>query len=241
MAEASHRRLGEEMGRIDRSARIASRLAGVRLLLPLGWALAAIGYYGPWIDHATAALTLSGGDMAEFVKFLPGALAGDLDLVRQLFYLPPLAVVAGVAFLVASERLAYPWLLRILALLLCVPLSLQLLPPAWSPASLATPEFRLQAFALLLCWLMLAAFWLLSRLPAWLCGLLTTSLSLAGIVLPAWQMALAKPAIDAVYGSPPALGWGVFLCLAGLAIVFLAGVILVLQARRRDVGLWVGG
>ena len=241
MAQANHQHHGKEMGQIDRGARVASRLAGVRLLLPLGWALAAIGYYGPWINHATAALTLSGGDMAEFVKFLPGVLAGNLHLVRQLFYLPPLAVVAGVAFLVASERLAYPWLLRLLALLLCVPLSLQLLPPAWSPASLATPEFRPQAIALLLSWLMLAAFWFLSRLPAWLCGLLAARRSLAGIVLPAWQMALAKPAIDAVYGNPPAMGWGVFLCLAGLAVVFLTSLVLALQARRRDVGLWVGG
>ena len=231
---------GRGLGRIDRSARSGSRLAMVRLLLPLGWLLAAAGYYGPWIDHATAALTLSGIDMAEFVKFLPAVQDGTLAVVRQLFYLPPVAVVVGVALLVASRRLAYPWPLRLLALILSVPISLQLLPPAWSPSSLATPEFRLQALALGLCWLLLAASWLLGRLPTWLSGPLTALLALASGVLPTWQLLLVKPQVDAVYGTAPSLGWGFFLCLAGLAIMALAGALLMLQSRRGDVGLWAG-
>ena len=240
MATAGHQPPGPEMGRIDPGARTGGRLALLRVLLALGWMLAAVGYYGPWIDHATAALTLSGGDMAEFVKFLPGVLAGTQDLVRQLFYLPPLAIVVSVALLVASERLAYSWPLRLAALLLSVPVSLQLLPPAWSLASLATPEFRLQAIALILCWLMLAGSWLLGRLAVWVSGTLTVAVSLAGVALPIWQMVLAKPAINAVYGRPPALGWGFFLCPAGLAIVALVGIVLVLQARRGAFGLWAG-
>jgi hypothetical protein len=229
------------LGHVDRTARMTRPFAVMRPLVLLGWALASLGYYGPWINHATAALTLSGGDMAEFVKFLPDVLAGTLHVARQLFYLPPLAVVSGVAFLIASRQLAYPWPVRLLVLFFCVPLSLQLLPPAWSPASLATPEFRLQAVALILCWLLLAAFWLLGRLPAWLSGLLTAGLSLSAGVLPAWQLLLVKPAIDAVYGTAPTLGWGLFLCLAGLSIMVLVGALLALQARRGSVGLWTGG
>lgn len=231
---------GKGMGHIDRTARTGSRLAVVRMLLPSGWLLAAIGYYGPWIDHATAALTLSGGDMAEFVKFLSAVQDGTVAILRQLFYLPPVAVVIGVAFLIASRRLVYPWPFRLLALALCVPLSLQLLPPAWSPASLFTPEFRLQAVALGVTWLLLAASWLLGRLPAWFSGSLTAVLALGAGLLPAWQLLLVKPHIDAVYGSARALGWGFFLCLTGLAIIILVGSLLVLQARRGDVGLWVG-
>lgn len=230
----------EALGQIDYSARSGSRLAVVRALLPLAWALAATGYYGPWIGHGTAALTLSGADMAEFVKFLPGVLDGSLDVIRQLYYLPPLAVVVSIAFLIAAERLAYPRPFRVLALLLSLPLSLQLLPPAWSPASLVSPEFRLQTIALGVCWLLLAASWLLGRLPAWFSGLVTAGLALAAAALPAWQLWVAKPAIDAVYGSAPSLGWGFFLCLAGLAIVALVGTVLVLQARQADVGLWSG-
>lgn len=231
---------GKGMGHIDRTTRTGSRLTVARILLLLGWLLAAIGYYGPWIDHATAALTLSGGDMAEFVKFLPAVQEGALDITRQFFYLPPVAVVIGVAFLIGSRRLAYPWPSRLLALAPCVPLSLQLLPPAWSPASLVTPEFRLQAVALGMCWLLLAVSWLLGRLPAWFSGPLTAALGLAAGLLPGWQLLVVKPHIDAVYGSAPALGWGFFLCLAGLAIMGLVGGLLVLQSRRGDIGLWAG-
>ena len=90
------------LGKIDRSARNRGRFTPVRVLLPLGWVLAAIGYFGSWLSHPTAALTLSGVDMAEFVKFLPEAIDGSLSITRQLFYLPPFAVVAGIALLVGS-------------------------------------------------------------------------------------------------------------------------------------------
>ena len=124
------------LGRIDRAARVRRQLSAVRLLLPLGWVLTIIGYHGPWIAHQTAALTLSGVDMGEFVKFLPSVLDGSLKVTRQLFYLPPAVVAVGVAILAGSRWLRFPWLLRLPMLAVAVLASLQLLPPAWSPASL---------------------------------------------------------------------------------------------------------
>jgi hypothetical protein len=206
----------------------------VRLLLPLGWVLAAIGYFGPWIAHETAGLTLSGVDMGEFVKFLPGMLDGSLLVVRQFFYLPPFAVVVSVALLIGAQRLRYPGLVRVLALILAVPVSLQLLPPAWSPATLMIPEFRLQTLALLVCWLLLAGFWLLGRLPPWLSGSISVALALAAAMLSAWQFLVVKPAIDAVYRRPPATGWGFFVCLVGLLILTTASVLFVLRSRGWD-------
>jgi hypothetical protein len=220
------------LGKIDRSTMTRGGLAMVRLFLPLGWFLAAIGYYGPWIGHATAALTLSGVDMGEFVKFLPGVLDGSLSIVRHLFYLPPLAIVVGVSLLAGSRRLRFAWPLRILMLVLAVPVSLQLLPPAWSPASLMTTEFRLQTIALGVCWLLLAGFWLLGQAPLWLAGLIAAMLSLAAGTLSAWQFLTVKPAIDAVYHMPPAAGWGFFLCMAGLALGTVAAISLVFRAQQ---------
>lgn len=230
-----------ELGRIDRTAWVRRRLAPVRLLLPLGWLLGAIGYVGPWIAHPTAALTLTGVDMAEFVKFLPGgpeATSDGLRVVRQLFYLPPVAVVVTVALLIGSRRLAFPWLLRLPTLFVALLMSLQLLPPAWSPASLMTAEFRLQTIALLACWLLLASFWLLGRLTSWLAGALTTVLALSAGILASWQFLLVKPAIDQVYGAPPAIGWGFFLCLGGVGLIGLASAILLLRAQTRSSGIW---
>jgi len=208
-------------------------LPSVRVLLPLGWALATTGYYGPWIAHGTAALTLSGVDMGEFVKFLPGVIGGSLQVTRQLFYLPPLAVVWSVALLVRCQRLRYPKLLRILFLALAIPVSLQLLPPAWSVDSLLAPEFRAQTIALVLSWVILAGFWLWGALPARLTGLLSTMMALAGLVLGPWQLALVKPAIDEVYRTPPSIGWGFYLCQLGLAVMAVGSLLLALQSRHK--------
>lgn len=224
------------LGRIDRTAWLRRKLAPVRLLLPLGWLLASVGYFGPWITHETAALTLTGVDLGEFVKFLP--VGESVRVVRQLFYLPPLAVVLGIALLVGSRRLGFPWLLRLLMLALAVPVSLQLLPPAWSPASLLTPEFRLQTLTLGVCWLLLAGFWLLGWLPPRLAGILSASLALGAALLAAWQFLTVKPAIDAVYGTPPPVGWGFWVCLVGLIAVAAAGIVLVVRGQTRSTGLW---
>jgi len=207
-------------------ARKLSRLPG--LLLPAGWLLAAGGYLGPWIAHRTAALTLAGPDMAEFAKFLPGAQDGSLPVIRQLFYLPIVAVALGVALLVGARVLRYSWPVRGLAVLLSIPLSAQLLPPAWSAASLLTPEFRLQPIALAVCWLALASFWLLARLPLRLTAFAAGSLALLGCVLVAWQYLVVKPAIDTLYGQAPAIGWGLVACLAGLLLAAAASLALAL-------------
>jgi hypothetical protein len=206
-------------------------LTGVRWVLPVGWVIAATGYFGPWVTHITSGLTLSGVDMGEFVKFLPGVLDGTLTVPRQLFYLPPFAITVSIALLVGSRRLGYGWPVRILALLMAVAVSLQLLPPAWSPTSLTMAEFRLQTLALGICWLMLAGFWLLGRLPAWFTGSVSAGLAVAAVGLSAWQFFAVKGAIDGVYRVAPPIGWGFPLCMGGLAILAAASVTLVLRAR----------
>ncbi len=224
-----------ELGKLDAVGGTEwQRVEAVRWLLPIGWVLSGVGFLGPWIAHPTAALGLSGVDMAEFVKFLPGALDGSLKLVRQVFYLPPFAITASLALLIHSDSLRYHRLLRALGLLLAIPLSLQLLPPAWSTSSLMTAEFRAQTTALVICWLLLAGSWLLRHLPAWLSSIVSVALCLVALLLTTWQLLLAKPAIDEVYGSIPAGGWGLWLCLAGLAIACVASVYLALTVRRQS-------
>lgn len=221
------------LGRLNGAERSDWRLGVVRWMLPIGWCLAAIGFLGPWVSHPTASLALTGVDMAEFVKFLPGVLDGTLKLTRQWFYLPPFAITVNIAFLIGSDSLHYSKLLRILGLLLAIPVSLQLLPPAWSPASLMTAEFRAQTIALGSSWLLLASFWLMKRLPSWLPVSLSAALSLIALVLPVWQFLIAKPAIEQVYGAPPGTGWGLFLCLIGVAVTAAASALFALMTRSR--------
>jgi len=203
---------------------MAQRLA--RVILPLSWILAVAGYCGPWIAHGTAALTLAGPDMGEFIKFLPGVLNGSLRVVRQLFYLPPVAVALSVSLLVGSKPLHYSWLLRVVALTLSLVASVQLLPPAWSPASLVTSEFRLQPVAMGVCWLALAGFWFLGRLPVRLSGLLSCGLAFMAGALSMWQFLASKRAIDVAYGASTEVGWGYLVCLAGLLAIACASLML---------------
>jgi hypothetical protein len=209
-----------------------------RWLLPISWALAAVGYFGPWIAHPTAALTITGVDMAEFVKFVPGVAEGSLSVFRELFYLPPVAVVVSVAILIGSWQLGYPWPFQALVLGLAIPLSLQVLPPAWSPGTLLTAEFRLQTSALGLCWLLLASFWLLARLPMALRNGMSAIAGLGAVTLPVWQFISLKPAVDAVYGSPVSFGWGLFTCLGGLTLMAATSLALFLVSRQTRTGPW---
>jgi hypothetical protein len=154
-------------------------------------------------------------------------------VIRQVFYLPVLATVISIALLAGAGRLGFAWPARLLFLLLAIPVSLQLLPPAWSPASLTTPEFRLQFIALALSWLMLACFWLLGRLPHWLTGGAVALLSAVTTGATLWQTILVKGPIDAVYGRPASLGWGLVVCFLGLVLVGSGGALYVSLGQRR--------
>jgi hypothetical protein len=118
-----------------------------------------------------------------------------------------------------------------LALALAVPVSLQLLPPAWSPSTLMTAEFRLQAVSMAILWLLLAGTCFWGRLSLRLLGVLSASVALAAAILAAWQFKLARPAIDGVYSTTTGTGWGFFVCIAGLAAMAVAGVLMALEGR----------
>ena len=171
--------------------------------------------------------------MGEFVKFLPTVLDGSLRLARQLFYLPAFAITVSIALLIGSRRLRYGKLLQALGLLLAIPISVQLLPPAWSPSSLMMAEFRTQSIALGVSWLLLAAWWPMGRLPSWLPGPLSATLCVGAIVLPLWQYQTAKPAIDTVYGLSSGTGWGLWLCSTGLALAAVASALIALATLGR--------
>ena len=72
--------------------------------------LALVGYWSPWLTHATAALRLNGYELSEWITFLPGVRSGELPLSRLLFLLP-LACLALLLSLIATRvpvRLAAP-------------------------------------------------------------------------------------------------------------------------------------
>jgi len=136
-----------------------------QIVLVFGLALAIVGYFGPWVDHKTAALVLTGQDMGEFVKFLPEVRAGTAPMIREFFYLPPFAAALCLILLMASKRLTYPLVVRAVMLLAVLGLAWAMLPPVWTPQLLVTAEFRKQTVAIAFCLLLLIIHPVLRYLP----------------------------------------------------------------------------
>jgi len=106
-----------------------------------------------------------------------------------------------------------------------------MLPPAWSPEILLSAEFIKQTVLVLSCLAVLASAPLFRRIPV--TGL-SAALSLAFLATAAGaarQFLLIKPAIDRVYGQPPALGWGFYVYLLGAALILIMTALVI---RRRS-------
>jgi len=204
----------------------------MRWIWALGWALAMAGYLGAWVSHRAAGLIICGYDLAEYVKFLPQVRSGNIPVWRQWFLLPAAVVSLGLTLTAVNRRLKLPWYVSVLLALAALVSALTLLPPAWTPALLLTPEFRLQSAWLALCLAALMATPLLRRLPAWptlAVMALAFAVSAAGAIR---QFALLKPAIDKVYGQPAMIGWGLYVFVVG-GIVLLGAAICELAREGR--------
>jgi hypothetical protein len=192
------------------------------------------GYFGPWVAHRASGLIVSGLDLGEYVKFIPQVLSGQIAVPREVFYLP---LFAGslIASLLASRRTLPRWL-RILLGLAAIPLALAMLPPAWSPATLQLPEFRMQMAALLFCLLMVPAVIATRYLPDRLVLILIAVLAIPAAVLPAWGFLQVRPAVVELYRQPLRLGWGFWAELLGFLFVAFWAVAAAITraASRRD-------
>jgi hypothetical protein len=196
----------------------------VLIILIVGIGLA--GYYGPWSAHRAAGLVIIGLDLAEFVKFLPQVISGQIAIRREVFYLP---LMAGsmTASIFASRRFLPRWFRWLLACA-AAPLALAMLPPAWSPALLGLEEFSIQLLAVGLCLALIPGIAVTRYLPDSLVLVIIALLSLMAALFPAWAFLQVRPAIAQVYRQPPPLGWGLFvdfLSFFGAAFLAIAEVL----------------
>ncbi len=188
------------------------------------WLLACVGYFGAWVPHRAAGLAITGVDLAEYVKFLPPVMGGQIPIQRETFYLP-LVSASLIATLIASRR-SLPLWLRLLVGGAAIPLALAMLPPAWAPGTLRLPEFRLQVLALLACLTAIPLTVLLRYLPTRVVMLAIALLALAAVLWPGWSLNQVLPAIQDIYRSPLAPGWGFW-----LAVIAQVGLALYATAR----------
>ena len=190
------------------------RLTEILLLIAL--LAAAVAYWGPWVDHPSAALKLSGQDLGEFVKFIPTV---DPAFPRQLFYLPPLACSLCLVLLSTARSsttlsfASYPRWVRVCMLAGALLLLPGLLPPAWGhPKELLAPEFRLQGLAVIAGLVAVLGHGLARLIPHRVTRLLILALSAIALVAPQVAFWSIHRRLWSVYGTPTIrLGWGLWL------------------------------
>jgi hypothetical protein len=203
------------------------------VLLLLGWLLVAAGYWGPWVPAAAAGLRVLGLDLAEYVKFVAEVRSGQIALTREVFYLPLVALSVSLSLLAHRSELRLPRWARWTLNLLAAPAALAMLPPAWTPALLTTPEFVKQSAAIAVCLaLALLSYPLLRRLPAVIAAAAVGFLAVAAVFAPLLAFARLAPALDAIYAQSLSPGRGLWQMPLGFALL-VAGTLLAVRRRSQ--------
>ncbi len=190
-----------------------------------------VGYFGPWVPHETAALTVTGFELAEFAKLLPQVQGGVVPVTRELFLAPLIAAAILLGFLAqpANQQTNKPT--NKLLILAAILLALAALPPYQFFLALQyRRQLILAAGGLLLVLLTPLA----RRLPRRVQGVLVALLALAGDVPALWQFALLHPLVVALYNEPLDLGWGLVTCTAGFALLLVSGILNIAISGQRS-------
>jgi len=188
----------------------------------LAWAVAV---WGVWVPGHAVGTQVLGVDMAEAVKFLPAVRGGQIPIWREGFLLPQCTLSFLLSVHAWRRRWPFSTWVRFLLMVLAMAVALSMLPPAWSPATLRSPEWRLQvAFILVaLGGAILSPLW--RYFPVWVgntvvlvCGLGT------GVVL-LRQLPRVWPEFEHVYHTHLPYGPGV-----GAVVVGILGLIVLTWA-----------
>jgi hypothetical protein len=205
-----------------------------------GLALIVVGYFGPWVPHKTAALAVTGSELAEFAKFFPQVEGGVVPVARELFYLP--LVTASILLGVMAAR-STACAARLIVPLCAVALLLGMLFPysvvdsarhaltTHSPLAL-DPQYTGQMVLVLVGTALTLLAPLAHRLPRRTWGILVALLALVGTVPTLRQFALLRPLVLALYGAPPGLGWGLIACVAGFVLLLICGIFIAASPAR---------
>ena len=196
----------------------------------LGLALALVGYFGPWVPHESAALTVTGFELAHFTR-----LQGSPASLTPALFLAPLVAAAILLGLLANQptnqltnqptnkptnQQTNKPTNKSLTLAAAL-VALAVLPPYQFILDVQyRGQLALAAGGLLLVLLTPLARWLPRR--AW--TVLVALVALAGAIPALWQFALLRPLIVALYNRPLGLGWGLVTCTAGFALLLISSI-----------------
>jgi len=192
-----------------------------RALFFLGLVLAIVGFFRPWIPHASVALVVTGFELDEFAWLFPQVQSGAVALTRGLFLLPVTA--AAVLLGLGIARLPVRWWVRLIPLGFAVTLALVPLPPY---EVLQDPRYRLRMILAIIGPLLVLLTPLARRFPLGLWTSLVALAAVVGIVPAVIQYVRLRPAVVALYGTSFGPGWGLIACGAGFVLLLAASWLL---------------
>lgn len=185
----------------------------------IGSVLIVIGFFGPWVAHKTAALTVTGYELSEFTKFFPQVQGGTMPVKRALFVTPLLAAVISLGLVIQRSRKSLMFRLAGTGIMLVV--GLLALPPL---QAILEPQYRVQLILVMTAVLLTLATPLARQLSERVRGILLLLLTLAGAVPAVWQNILMRPLVSELYGTRIWPGWGLVICGIGFLTLLLASL-----------------
>jgi hypothetical protein len=181
--------------------------------------LLVIGFFGPWVAHPTAALTVTGYELSEFAKFFPQVQGGVVPVKRGLFVTPLLAGALSLALVV--HRSSKSALVRLAATGLAAFLPLVALPPF---QALFESQYRTQLGLVAGACLLSLPTPLVRQLSERVRGIFLLLVAVMGAVPALWQALLLRPLVAGLYGTPIRPGWGFIVCAFGFLTLVIAGL-----------------
>jgi hypothetical protein len=183
------------------------------LLWGLGLVLVVVGYFGSWIPHRAAALTVTGSELSWFSKSfgLPS---------RELFVVPMIA--AAILFGLAAQRFVTRPIARVGVTAAAVLLALFSLPIY---DSIFSPEYRGQLTLTVAGIILVLLTLLVPLLPRRMWGALIILLALVGVLPALWLFSAFHPRVVALYNDSLGAGWGLVVCVVGFALLLGRGIL----------------
>lgn len=178
-----------------------------------------VGFFGPWVPHRIAALTVTGYELSEFAKFFPQIQGGVVPVRRALFITPLFAATISLALVVHRSK-GRP-LLRLGGTILAALLGLAVLPPY---QSLLEPAYRPQLVLVAVGLLLTLSTPLTGRFSERVRSMLFLLVATIGIIPALWQYALLRPLIGGLYEAHILPGWGLIVCVVGFLLLSLASL-----------------
>jgi hypothetical protein len=185
----------------------------------IGSALIVIGFFGPWVAHKTAGLTVTGYELSEFAKFFPQVQGGAVPVRRALFITPLLAAVVSLALVI--QRSGRGRAFRFAGTATALLLGLVALPPF---QAIFEPQYRLHLALLTGGVLLTLATPLARQLSEGVRGIWLLFLTLVGAAPALWQITLLHPLVVELYSAPVWPDWGLIVCAIGFLTLLVASL-----------------